>query len=81
MSEREHDITNEAALEPAEAAHSGSEASAPEEASAPSFADFDVILASGSPRRRQLLQNAGVGTQRRRVQFAPGALGEVAVPQ
>lgn len=60
MSEREHDITNEAALESAEAAHSGSEASAPEEASAPSFADFDVILASGSPRRHQLLQNAGV---------------------
>ena len=60
MSEREHDIMNEAALESAEAAHSGSEASAPEEASAPSFADFDVILASGSPRRRQLLQNAGV---------------------
>ncbi len=44
---------------PSEAERAAEAAEAEAEA-APSFADFDVILASGSPRRRQLLQNAGV---------------------
>ena len=44
---------------PSEAGRAAEAAEAEAEA-APSFADFDVILASGSPRRRQLLQNAGV---------------------
>lgn len=43
-----------------EALNEAGHKSAPEEASVPSFADFDIILASGSPRRRQLLQDAGV---------------------
>ena len=49
MSDRTDEALNEAGRK-----------SAPEEASVPSFADFDIILASGSPRRRQLLQDAGV---------------------
>lgn len=49
MSEQADEALNEAGRE-----------SVPEEASVPSFADFDIILASGSPRRRQLLQDAGV---------------------
>lgn len=69
MSERENETAREDLAE--ESAKAANEAAGSADAGAPdgtadtpeaavSFSDFDIVLASGSPRRRQLLRDAGV---------------------